>query len=86
MPKDGVMVLVAYVENGQHHIGMAEHAGKFMLPLHEDACGGADEDETGEEWCAPGWYSQNAVDEVQWRLDDVYAWAPLPEAPKEARR
>ncbi len=87
MPKDGVMVLVAYTENNRHFVGIAEHAGPRTLPLHEDAYGEGDyDDETGNEWCVEGWYSQNAVEEVEWTLDGVYAWASLPKAPERGTR
>jgi hypothetical protein len=84
MPKDGVMVLVAYTDSGKPHVGIAEHAGPRTLPLHEDACGegqGEYDDESGDEWCKPGWYSQNAVNEVEWKLENVYAWMSLPKPP-----
>lgn len=89
MPKNGTMVLVAYVEDVPGHpptrpqFALAEHAGYHQMEQRPDAEGDLDYDEEANTYfVTEGWYAQEVRNEPAWKLDGVYAWMAVPPRPE----
>jgi len=84
LPPPGKPVFVGVLEqNGAILVLRAQYAAERTL-LQADECLDEDavyDEDTGELWCAPGWYETNEYEDIHWRIEGtVLWWARLPES------